>query len=91
MKLFFKRPPEMQHMLGRLLSYGIADSTSCNIRDKALFYYRMLSTDINKAKDVVLGAGAIPFALEDTYKLSTMLFKEFNTLSVVYRQVCMHM
>ena len=97
MKLFFKRPPETQSMLGRLLAAATNDLTSQDVHDRALLYYRLLSTDIQAARRVVLGKeeeggmqegravvlGA--FAEErDMTNLREKLFGEFNTLAVVY-------
>merc|ERR1719300_1868602 len=52
MKLLFKRPPEMQKMLGRLLEQATNDSR-VDIRDRSLMYYRLLQTSIAEAKRVV--------------------------------------
>ena len=51
-KLFFKRPPEVHAMLGRLLASAIENSApvegsanvpvQIDVRDKALFYYNLL-------------------------------------------------
>ena len=38
-KLFFKRPPECQLLLGSVLSAAAADSNQ-DVHDRALFYYR---------------------------------------------------
>ena len=48
-KLFFKRPAEMQHMLGRLLEAAIADASFTDVHDRAMMYYRMLQSDVNAA------------------------------------------
>ena len=71
MKLFFKRPPECQMMLGRLLEFvigmycTIASSTMCwyvteeetdmLVRDRGLLYYRLLKSSVQEAKRVVCG------------------------------------
>ena len=47
MKLFFKRPPEMQLMLGRLLKSAINDLAYQDVHDRALLYHRLLSTDVS--------------------------------------------
>ena len=39
MKLFFKRPPECQHLLGAALAAASAE-TSQDVHDRALLYYR---------------------------------------------------
>eukprot|EP00466_Bigelowiella_natans_P000808 jgi/Bigna1/88218/estExt_fgenesh1_pg.C_290095 len=53
MKLFFKRPPELQKMLGRLLDQAISDSNQVDVRDQALFYYRLLRHDPHEAARIV--------------------------------------
>jgi vesicle coat complex subunit len=98
MKLFLKRPPETQSMLGRLLAAATNDLTSQDVHDRALLYYRLLAADVHAARRVVLGEekegereelgravvlGA--FAEErDMTSLREKLFGEFNTLAVVY-------
>ena len=52
-KLFFKRPPEMQAMLGRLFKACLADGESSLVRDRALLYYRILRKDIKEAAAVI--------------------------------------
>jgi hypothetical protein len=42
MKLFFKRPPEMQSMLGRLLAAAVED-----VSNQVLFYYSKLCTALS--------------------------------------------
>ena len=57
LKVFFKRPPETQAMLGRLLQAALADASNVDVHDRALFYYRLLSTDVAKAEQVVMEGG----------------------------------
>jgi hypothetical protein len=54
MKLFFKRAPEVHSMLGRLLSSAVNDSSNQDIHDRALLYYRILSTDLTVAGIIIL-------------------------------------
>ncbi|XP_015777865.1 PREDICTED: beta-adaptin-like protein A [Acropora digitifera] len=51
-KLFFKKPPECQHMLGRLLKFCVDEEMHMDVHDRALFYYRLLKTG---PKEVLLG------------------------------------
>ena len=37
----------MQAMLGRLLKFAIADVSNVDVHDRALFYYRILSVDLD--------------------------------------------
>eukprot|EP00624_Nannochloropsis_granulata_P006951 evm.model.NODE_5579_length_11332_cov_19.341246.5 len=95
MKLFLKRPPETQSMLGRLLVAATNDLSSQDVHDRALLYYRLLATDVQAARRVVLGGEegsdegrAVVvgvFAEErDMTNLREKLFGEFNSLAVVY-------
>ncbi|CAN0470310.1 unnamed protein product, partial [Hapterophycus canaliculatus] len=51
-KLFFKRPPEMQSMLGRLLARAVNDVSSQDLHDRALLYHRLLKHDPEVARRV---------------------------------------
>ena len=81
-KLFFMRPPEVQAMLGRLLSKTTADVSSQDLHDRALFYYRMLQAGVDKSVILVDTSISGNFSEhQDDYK---ELIDEFNTLSIVY-------
>lgn len=90
-KLFFQRPPEMQHMLGRLMKKATEDVSSQDLHDRALFYYRLLrsSPDPNVAKSIItsksMSMTTDQFAEEDDFELRAALMNEFNTLCTVYR------
>ena len=90
-KLFFQRPPEVQHMLGRLLKKATEDVSSQDLHDRALFYYRLLrsSPDPNVAKSIITSKSMTMatdhFAEEDDSELRAALMNEFNTLCTVYR------
>ncbi|OQR80638.1 AP-1 complex subunit beta [Thraustotheca clavata] len=89
LKLFFKRPPEMQSMLGRLLNAAINDTPNQDVRDRALFYYRLLSHDVNTAAQIVRQFQpeiVEVFAEMVETDLKEKLFREFNTLAVVYNK-----
>ena len=85
-KLFFKRPPEVQKMLGRLLKTCLADGSPACLRDKALLYYRLLSQDATAASTVVGGATepVVRFLEEEPDEGELQVFREFNSLSVIY-------
>lgn len=89
LKLFFKRPPEMQQMLGRLLDSVINESSNQDVRDRALLYYRLLERDPDSAGSIVAQFKTDPvqiFAEMAESDLKEKLFEEFNTLSVVYNK-----
>jgi vesicle coat complex subunit len=58
MKLFFKRPPEVQLTLGRLFKATLDDSATGNtgvnqdVHDRALLYYRLLSGNVSAANEI---------------------------------------
>ena len=85
-KLFFRRPAEMQAMLGRLLDEAIADASFTDVHDRAMLYYRLLHYDVNKAAAVLSKAETVegPFVEEALSELQDRVFEEFNTLSVIY-------
>eukprot|EP00986_Skeletonema_menzelii_P003235 scaffold968_cov120-Skeletonema_menzelii.AAC.3 len=88
--LFFSRPPEVQHMLGRVLKKATEDMSSQDLHDRALFYYRLLrsSPDPTVAKSIIsksMAVTASQFAEEDDSELRAVLMDEFNTLCTVYR------
>lgn len=92
MKLFFKRAPEVHAMLGRLLSVAVNDSSNQDIHDRALLYYRILSTDLTVAGKLFksqneLGLhelSELGFAESKDYEQNNKVFVEFNTLAVIY-------
>jgi len=53
LKLFFKRPVEVKPILGKLFVKALDDFSHPDIHDRALFYYRILSRDVEKCKRVV--------------------------------------
>jgi len=87
-KLFFCRPPEMQHMLGRLLEKAIQESTHPDMRDRALLYYRLLEHSPEEARRVVCAPKEVveEFQEEMDADARDRVFDEFNTLSTVYKQ-----
>ena len=88
LKLFFKRPPEMQAMLGRLLEEAINDTTRVDVRDLALLYYRLLRKDVNEANRIVASSTAIAQgSLQPQAALAEELFAEFNSLSIVFNKL----
>lgn len=89
-KLFFHRPPECQHMLGRLFKKATEDVSSQDLHDRALFYYRLLrsSPDPDIVKSIIsksMTMSTRQFAEEDDSELKAALMDEFNTLCTVYR------
>lgn len=75
-------------MLGRLFTIAIDDASHADVHDKALFYYRLLETDVNMARQVVIGSSnsIVSFTEEESAEFRDRLFSEFNTLSVIYQK-----
>lgn len=90
-KLFFRRAPEVQAMLGRLFKALSEDDSSPDVLDRVHMYYRLLANDIDSAKRVIDSneSGANEFVEMDE-KLIATLFNEFNTLSVIYEKPAAH-
>ncbi|KAI9908320.1 hypothetical protein PsorP6_016183 [Peronosclerospora sorghi] len=91
MKLFFKRPPEVQSMLGRLLEMAINESNHQDVRDRALLYYRLLlQQPTDQAAAIVAqfrtDETVSVFAESIETDLMDKLFQEFNSLAVVYNK-----
>jgi len=88
LKLFFKRPGEMQKMLGRLFVAATTDTNNNDVHDRALFYYRLLEHDVQEAQDIICGHKdrITTFVEETETEIKDRIFEEFNTLSVVYDQ-----
>lgn len=56
-KLFFKRAPEVQKMLGQFLEQLVKSAADTDLKQRATFYYRLLKTDVSFAEKVVNGEG----------------------------------
>ena len=86
MKLLFKRPPEVQPILGQVFQVAIADFSHADVHDRALLYYRMLRANPRAAAQIVCTPkAAVPvFAEDDISEVRDKLFEEFDTMSVVY-------
>mmetsp|Transcript_14975 Transcript_14975/g.19431 ORF Transcript_14975/g.19431 Transcript_14975/m.19431 type:complete len:829 (+) Transcript_14975:21-2507(+) len=92
-KVFFQRPPEMHAMLGRLMLSATNEGESQDVRDRSLFYYRLLRNDVNSAKTVVLDSGhrqITAFAEDQEVQIKDALFHEFNSLSIIYSKLQRH-
>jgi AP-4 complex subunit beta-1 len=95
LKLFFQRPPEVQHMLGKLFKKALNDSSDQDLHDRALLYYRSLANNVEAAKLLFISGapmnsilldttGIIDFAENKDFEHKKRVFLEFNTLAVVF-------
>ena len=48
-RLFFKRAPEMKPILAKFYSNVIKSSNDPDLRQRVIFYYRLLQKDVNLA------------------------------------------
>ncbi|CEP18206.1 hypothetical protein [Parasitella parasitica] len=87
-KLFLKKPNENQDLVQRILQTATTECDNADIRDRAYVYWRLLSTDPQAAKAVVLSEkppiagqneGVSPALLE------TLLY-DIGTLASVYHK-----
>ena len=86
MKLFFKRPPEMQPVLATIFRLLINDFSHADVHDRALLYYRLLRNNVRAAAQVVCAPKdpVFNFVEDDNSDVRDKLFEEFNSLSVIY-------
>lgn len=87
-KCFLKEPEDTQEMVQRVLDLATEESDNPDLRDRGFIYWRLLSTDPEAAKMVVLGDK--PVIEDDTFKLDPTLLNsligQIATLSSVYHK-----
>lgn len=87
-KCFLKNPEETQDMVQRVLDLATEESDNPDLRDRGFIYWRLLSTDPEAAKLVVLGDK--PVIEDDTFKLEPNLLNtligQIATLSSIYHK-----
>ncbi|KAI4351212.1 hypothetical protein L6164_005590 [Bauhinia variegata] len=88
-KLFLKKPTEgPQQMIQVVLNNATVETDNPDLRDRAYIYWRLLSTDPEAAKDVVLAEK--PVITDDSNQLEPSLLDELHaniaTLSSVYHK-----
>src|SRR3989338_5602400 len=86
MKLFFKRPPEVQPLLGQVFLIAVNDFSHADVHDRALLYYRLLRDSPKVAAQVVCAPkDRVETFVEDKVgELRDKLFGEFNTFSITF-------
>jgi len=87
-KCFLKNPEDTQDMVQRVLDLATEESDNPDLRDRGFIYWRLLSTDPEAAKMVVLGDK--PVIEDDTFRLDPSLLNsligQIATLSSVYHK-----
>lgn len=90
-KLFGKRPPECQIILGDLIALCVEQQGDPQLRFRALFYYKLMKKDLQKTFEIV---NAMKEPVDEFLEvsrdtiLSDQLFEEFHTLAVIYGKPC---
>ena len=54
-KLFIHRPTKGQELVPKVLKWATEETDNPDLRDRAYMYWRLLSTDMNAAKAIVMG------------------------------------
>jgi len=87
-KLFLKAPETTQDMVQRVLTLATEESDNPDLRDRGYVYWRLLSSDPEAARAVVLSEK--PEIADDTYTLSPQLLEELigqiATLASIYHK-----
>jgi AP-1 complex subunit beta-1 len=87
-KLFLKQPDTTQDMVQRVLTMATEDSDNPDLRDRGYVYWRLLSSDPEAARAVVLADK--PEIADDTFSLEPSLLEDLMsqlaTLSSVYHK-----
>mmetsp|Transcript_20385 Transcript_20385/g.28583 ORF Transcript_20385/g.28583 Transcript_20385/m.28583 type:complete len:886 (-) Transcript_20385:57-2714(-) len=87
-KLFLKRPKDTQEMVQKVLNLATQETDNPDLRDRGYVYWRLLSTDPEAAKAVVLGER--PLISDTTTQLDDSLLNELlshiSTLASVYHK-----
>jgi len=87
-KCFLKNPEETQDMVQKVLDMATEESDNPDLRDRGFIYWRLLSTDPEAAKLVVLGEK--PVIEDDTFNLEPQLLNtligQIATLSSIYHK-----
>lgn len=87
-KLFLRRPTEAQDLVKKVLNMSTDESDNPDLRDRGYIYWRLLSSNVQAAKNVILAEK--PTITEDSSALSKQLLDELmphiGTLSSVYQK-----
>mmetsp|Transcript_777 Transcript_777/g.3203 ORF Transcript_777/g.3203 Transcript_777/m.3203 type:complete len:685 (-) Transcript_777:478-2532(-) len=87
-KLFLKNPEETQELVQRVLTMATEESDNPDLRDRGFIYWRLLSSNPDAARAVVLAEK--PTIADDTFTLEPGLLDEMitelATLSSVYHK-----
>ncbi|GBC04221.1 hypothetical protein RclHR1_05580006 [Rhizophagus clarus] len=83
--LFLHRPAECRGMLAKLFKYSMEPNESLEIRERALFLYRLLQKDIKKAQEIFKHqCCASKKNSSNNFKMKDKHLTKFNTISLLY-------
>lgn len=85
-KLFIQRPTKGQELVPKVLKWATEETDNPDLRDRAYMYWRLLSTDMNAAKQIVMGEK--PPITAEAEKLESSTLEEMclnvGTLATIY-------
>ncbi|KAJ4270251.1 hypothetical protein NW762_001927 [Fusarium torreyae] len=86
MKLFIQRPTKGQELVPKVLKWATEETDNPDLRDRAYMYWRLLSTDMNAARQIVMGEK--PAITAESERLDSATLEEMclnvGTLATVY-------
>ncbi|KAM0484210.1 hypothetical protein ACHAPX_001629 [Trichoderma viride] len=85
-KLFIQRPTKGQELVPKVLKWATEETDNPDLRDRAYMYWRLLSTDMNVAKSIVMGEKPPITAESERLEASTLeeMCLNVGTLATVY-------
>jgi vesicle coat complex subunit len=85
-KLFIQRPTKGQELVPKVLKWATEETDNPDLRDRAYMYWRLLSTDMNAAKQIVMSEK--PAITAESERLDPQTLEEMclnvGTLATVY-------
>lgn len=85
-KLFIQRPTKGQELVPKVLKWATEETDNPDLRDRAYMYWRLLSTDMNAARRIVMGEK--PAITAESERLDPQTLEEMclnvGTLATVY-------
>jgi hypothetical protein len=85
-KLFIQRPTKGQELVPKVLKWATEETDNPDLRDRAYMYWRLLSTDMNAARQIVMGDK--PAITAESERLDSATLEEMclnvGTLATVY-------
>lgn len=87
-KLFLKKPKDTQEMVQKVLNSATQETDNPDLRDRGYVYWRLLSTDPEAAKNVVLGKK--PLISDNTIRMDESLLDDLisniSNLASIYHK-----